>query len=854
MKNKFEISVIVAVGLLVATTLYFISTDKDGQAISTFKYESIEYNDLVSRNARLGLYAVPENYEKQACFSISKDNAVAYPLDFLVEHIEETSRIREDVEFSNTPPQFYTRFDTDVNTSLALEMIKAYDFDATTIPTDNNVGKIPDTAYYFDCPFEYEDEHMMLRIMLESHFWGDMPVYVNVTRNDVGLPTLTNEHIRIFDGGINSTVIFHNNLNREITLRSTDPINYPRNEDDRYYNLQEPARLFENKFSKITNDEKITIPPRTSFSYHFGSWGTPHSIPLNYTITPTNLKGTVTVMPYYNCAPSQDIFIPYAKVHKVPEHPSYLPSGYKYECGFYHYPEATTYYYTNSTQSEEFKDKLGHGINPKFFASGGLAVRLADVKSYGYPHVEKEYDKFTRLAERNYSDWMTAYVNGQPAVLEKTNYGENEFGRINVYLDHDIWYIVEGRMPFSELYRIAESIPFEEGNGPSSSIPESSVNPFKERSLVMEAFGFEEFYRPGQPIFFEISTEGHLPDEGHLDLTITDSAGNTVWYNPQSVDVGDTEIGYVDYVWSTDYDFEAPEIHNAGHYAMTVSWNDVMIQHKFQVREEAPFSLLEDMIPEHAHNKENSLSSFGDDCSRQDANQEELVATDISIDEIKNNMKQNNKLMDLIFEKQEIPINNENRSWAYTVPSQVIECIQNIKNDNMNLSEKLEQANEKPDIDMQLLLRESEILYHGHEYQQAIETVDFILENLDDNIPPEALIVKGKSLSKLGESEKALETFEDVTKTNPDFAEGWFRLGRVLSSMDQHGMAMQSFDQAIKTDPKYVDAYIGKAFTLMILERYDDALEYAEKAIKIRPDILTHREIYQTVLDFAESR
>ena len=51
-------------------------------------------------------------------------------------------------------------------------MIKAYDFDATIILTDNNVGKIPDTAYYFDCQFEYEDEHMMLRIMLESHFWG----------------------------------------------------------------------------------------------------------------------------------------------------------------------------------------------------------------------------------------------------------------------------------------------------------------------------------------------------------------------------------------------------------------------------------------------------------------------------------------------------------------------------------------------------------------------------------------------------------------------------------------------------------------------------------------------------------
>jgi len=851
MKAKFDISIIVAVGVLVAITLYFISTDVDNQVINAFKYESIEYDDLVSRNARLGLYAVPENYEKQTCFSISKDNA-SYPLDFLAEHIEETSRIREDIKFSDIPPKFYTRFDTDIKTSLALEMIKAYDFDAVRIATDNNVVKIPDTAYYFDCPFEYEDEQMMLRVMFESHFWENMPAYVNVTRNDIGIATLTNDNIRVFDGGINSTVIFHNNLNKEIALRSTDPINYPRDKDDRYYDLQEPERLFENKFSKITNEEKIIIPPGKSFSYHFSSWSTPYDIPLNYTITPTNLRGTITVMPYYDCAASQDIFIPYAKIHEVPEHPSYLPSGYKYECGFYHYPEAATYYYTNSTQSEEFKDKLGHGVNPKFFAAGGLAIRLADVKSYGYPHAEKESDKFTRLAERHYSEWMTTYVNGQPTVLEKTNYGENEFGRLSVYLAHDMWYIIEGRMPFSELYRIAESIPFERGNGPSSSIPESFVNPFKDRSLIMETFDLKEVYQPGQTISFEISTEGHMPDVGHLGVTITDSTGNIVWQNPQSVDVGGTEIGYVDYVWSTEHDFEAPKIQNTGVYIMTVSWNDVMIQHKFQVREETQFSLLEDMIPEHAHNKEDFLSSFSNDCLRQDANQE-LVVSNIGIDEIKNNMKQNNNLLDLIFEKQENTINDENRSREYIVPSQVIDCIQNIKNDNMNLAEKLEPANEKQEIDMQLLLRESVILYHGHEYQQAIEVADFILENLDD-IESEALVIKGKSLSRLGESERALETFEEITETNPDFVEGWFRLGRALSSMDQHDMAMQSFDQAIKIDPKYVDAYIGKAFTLMILERYDEALEYAEKAVQIRPDISVHRDIYQTILDVAESR
>lgn len=282
-----------------------------------------------------------------------------------------------------------------------------------------------------------------------------------------------------------------------------------------------------------------------------------------------------------------------------------------------------------------------------------------------------------------------------------------------------------------------------------------------------------------------------------------------------------------------------------------MSWNDIILQHKFQVREEAQFSFLQDMIPENAQ-KDIFLSSFNSDCSRQDTEQE-FVATNIDIEEAKNSLKQNNKLLDLIFKKQEITIKDENRSREHIVPSQVIDCIKNIKKDNMNLTGKLEQANEKPEINIPLLLRESEILYHGHKYQQAIKTADFILDNLDDT-KPEALIVKGKSLSRLGESERALETFEEVTETNPDFAEGWFRLGRALSSMDQHDRAMQSFDQAIKIDPNYADAYIGKAFTLMTLERYDEALKNAEKAVQIKPDISVYRDIYQTVFDISELR
>ena len=847
MKNKFEISIIAFIGLLVISILYFIFNDVEQTA--AFKYESIEYEDLVSRNAKLGLYAVPENYENPICFSIPNNNKIDSQV-FLSGYIDEISHILEDVQFADTPPEFHTRFDTQIKTSLALEMIDLYDFVPTVIQTDNNVGKIADRLYHFDCPFEYEDEQMMLRIMFESHFWESMPVYVDVTRNDIGVPTLTNDNVVVFDGGINSTVLFQNDLEKEITIRATDPINYLRDYNDRYYDLQEPKKLFENRFAKISNEDKITIPPGKAFSYHFSSWSNPHSTPLNYTITPLNLKGTITVIPYFDCAPQKEIFSAYSKYHKIPESPSFIPAGYSYECGFYHYPEAATFYYANSTQSKEFGEKLGHGINPEFLAAGGLAIQIVDVKSYGTPYIETESDKFTRLVERLSSDSMVTFLNGQPTVLEKKNYGQ-PLNRITIYLDYDTWYVVEGGIPFLELYKIAQSIPFERGD---SSVPSVFETPFKEKPLTIELIDMNEIYQPGNPIHFEIFTHGHIPVSSQIAITIQESnEEDIVWQNIPLVNVGDPEIGFVDYTWSTEYDLGVPQIYKTGEYEMIVSWNDITAHHKFQIREEAQFTFLKDMIPEHADD-EDFLLSFENDCSRKAINQILLTGdTERKIQIIQEKLKENDQLLDLLFEKQEEMTNDQTRTFSYDVPKDVIQCIKNIKNNGMSLAEDLASHGQKPELNMQLLLREAEILFDGHESRLAIKTADFIIENIESN-NPDALVVKGKSLARLSQYEEAIQTFKKAVEANPDLVKGWYHMGRTLSADDQHEKALQSFDQAIKIDSKFADAYIGKAFTLMTLERFDEALENAEKAIQVKPDIPIYRNIYQTILDVSESQ
>ena len=445
---------------------------------------------------------------------------------------------------------------------------------------------------------------------------------------------------------------------------------------------------------------------------------------------------------------------------------------------------------------------------------------------------------------------MVTFLNGQPTVLEKKNYGQ-PLNRITVYLDYDVWYIVEGGIPFLELNKIAKSIPFERGD---YSIPDTFENPFKEKALALELIGMNEIYRPGKPIHFEIFTQGHIPVSSQITITIQESnGGDMVWQNIPLINIGEPEIGFVDYTWSTGYDLGVPRIYKTGEYEMDVSWDDVSVHHKFQIREEVQFTFLKDMVPEYA-NDEDFLLSFEDDCSRKEINQILPTGdTERKIQSIQEKLKENDQLLDLLFEKQEVMTNDQTRTFSYDVPTEVIQCIKNIKNNGKSLAEDLASHGQKPEFDMQLLQREAEIFFDGHESRFAIKTADFILENVESN-NPDALVVKGKSLARLNQYEEAIQTFKKAVEANPDLVKGWYHMGRTLSADDQHEKALQSFNQAIKIDSNFADAYIGKAFTLMTLERFDEALENAEKAVQVKPDIPIYRNIYQTVLDVSESQ
>ena len=159
------------------------------------------------------------------------------------------------------------------------------------------------------------------------------------------------------------------------------------------------------------------------------------------------------------------------------------------------------------------------------------------------------------------------------------------------------------------------------------------------------------------------------------------------------------------------------------------------------------------------------LLSFENNCSRKEVNRTPL--TEDAEREIQDRLEENDQLLNLLFEKQEVMTNDQTLTFSYDIPREVIQCIKNITNDRMSLAEELGKHGQKPEFDMQLLLREAETFFDGHESTLAINTADFILENIESN-NPDALVIKGKSLARLNHYEEAIQTFEKAVEEISD--------------------------------------------------------------------------------------
>jgi tetratricopeptide (TPR) repeat protein len=125
-------------------------------------------------------------------------------------------------------------------------------------------------------------------------------------------------------------------------------------------------------------------------------------------------------------------------------------------------------------------------------------------------------------------------------------------------------------------------------------------------------------------------------------------------------------------------------------------------------------------------------------------------------------------------------------------------------------------------------------------YQEALEA--FNQARQIDPSNPLSWENRGLALEYLGKNqearsayEEALASYSDQLSINSRDLQALVNRGRVLSKLKRHSAALESFEQAIKIKPEYFPAWIGKGSTLILLQRPQEALSAYDKALELRP-------------------
>jgi len=119
----------------------------------------------------------------------------------------------------------------------------------------------------------------------------------------------------------------------------------------------------------------------------------------------------------------------------------------------------------------------------------------------------------------------------------------------------------------------------------------------------------------------------------------------------------------------------------------------------------------------------------------------------------------------------------------------------------------------------------------------------------------DALFKVGVEQMNQGRTEAAIDTFTEIIKRKPDFAEGWNRRATVRYLAGEYKQSLADCDEVIKRNPRHFGALSGYGQIYFHLEQYEKAIEYWKRALEVNPNMLgVEMNIKGTELLLAEKR
>jgi tetratricopeptide (TPR) repeat protein len=113
------------------------------------------------------------------------------------------------------------------------------------------------------------------------------------------------------------------------------------------------------------------------------------------------------------------------------------------------------------------------------------------------------------------------------------------------------------------------------------------------------------------------------------------------------------------------------------------------------------------------------------------------------------------------------------------------------------------------------------------------------------------LFATGLEQMNARQGEQAVETFSEIIRRKPDFAEGWNKRATVYYLLGEYQKSLADCDEVMKRNPYHFGALSGYGMIYMQLDQPAIALEYFERALRVNPNLESTRqtiEILKTLL------
>jgi tetratricopeptide (TPR) repeat protein len=99
------------------------------------------------------------------------------------------------------------------------------------------------------------------------------------------------------------------------------------------------------------------------------------------------------------------------------------------------------------------------------------------------------------------------------------------------------------------------------------------------------------------------------------------------------------------------------------------------------------------------------------------------------------------------------------------------------------------------------------------------------------------LLAAGIEQMSAREDELAVQTFTEVIRRRPDFAEGWNKRATVFYLMGEYQKSLADCDEVMKRNPYHFGALSGYGMIYLQLDQPAKALDYFQRALKINPNL-----------------